>query len=112
MPEPMPLSRLHARSKKKLSKPNPTTVRHYVRLRCLTPLSRRKNERCAKPTGGGTLSDREGCVPGRRDGEVFGADRSLGWRERSRMRTIGDRHSQTGRSQLWPVETDAVLGLA
>ena len=75
-------------------------------------LGNKEGSAARRPTSSGALSDRKRCGAGNRDGQVFGDDCGLGWRERSRVRTIGDRHSQPGRSQLWPIETDAVLGPA
>ena len=75
-------------------------------------LGRKGRSAARRPTRGGALSDRKRCGAGHRNDQVFGDDCGLGRRQRSRLRTIGDRHSQTGRSQLWPIETDAVLGPA
>ena len=44
--------------------------------------------------------------------QVFGNDRCMGRRQRSRLPTACGRDSHSGVTRLWTVETDAVLGTA
>ena len=44
--------------------------------------------------------------------QIFGDDRCVGWRQRSRLRTACHCHPPPKHPQLWPIETAAVLGSA
>ena len=52
------------------------------------------------------------CNPGRRNDQVFGDDCCMGWRQDLACEQLAIAIRRPGRSQLWPIETDAVLGSA
>ena len=71
-----------------------------------------KGSAARRPASGRAFTGGKRCNQRNGNDQVFGDDCCMGWRQRSCLRTAGHRRSQTGRSQLWPIETDAVLGSA
>ena len=94
--------------------PGPTQLRPGIMRawfdRCRSWTERGRTAR--RQARGRAFTGGKGCFQRRGNDQVFGNDCCMGWRQRSRLRTACGRDSQSGVTQLWPIETDAVLGPA
>jgi len=63
-----------------------------------------------RPARGRASSGGKRCTQWPAHDYVFGDDRRVGWRQRSRLRTASHRHSPSEHRQLRSIETASVLG--